>query len=215
MAASAAVAESADYGLRRLRGLYGGAGWALHALVFEFEDGLRTGIIQDNDCSAMPLTDVNIEQRGGIYQGRGGSVIKEHDRIVRIEGHDLKEGCPSYLCWSLTFQLESGAAITFGAKHRPWKGAPFSFNVPPFQGVVGVEFGNGQAMGLITRHLALWSPRMHASFPPTFRAAAFAVITAAARAAVLPEDVVFAILSMLESHCFNGGDAAGDVRNGS
>lgn len=81
--------------------------------------------------------------------------------------------------------------------------------------MVGVEFGNGQAMGLITRHLALWSPRMHASFPPTFRAAAFAVITAAARAAVLPEDVVFAILSMLESHCFNGGDAAGDVRNGS
>ena len=86
--------------------------------------------------------------------------------------------------------------------------------VPPFQGVVGVEFGNGNAMGLITRHLALWSPRLHATFPPKFRTAAYTTIVAAARANVLPEGIIFAILSMLERHSFNDTSASAGEDSG-
>jgi hypothetical protein len=52
------------------------------------------------------------------------------DYIVGMHGDTLGNGVQSWFCYSLVLTFASGMTVKYEANHEPWRGEPFSFNVP-------------------------------------------------------------------------------------
>lgn len=100
-------------------------GWAVHGIIFEFENGRRSGVLLDNAGSSIALTNFAIRTRGPVWRN-----VEPGDYIVRISGHQLVSGAPAYLCHTLKLNFASGSTLSFAANHLPWKGDQFVMNVP-------------------------------------------------------------------------------------
>jgi hypothetical protein len=101
-------------------------GWAVHGVVFEFDDASRSGILLSNYGHVMvPLEDHILLSRPSC---RWESVVKPGDYIVCVSGYQLA-GTPDYLCHTLSLQFASGQTMSFASSHLPWKGEEFSYVV--------------------------------------------------------------------------------------
>lgn len=127
---------------KKLARIGGSCGWALDALIFEYEDGTRGGTSLDVHSVSLPLTDPTPSPQNW-------RTIDAGDRVEKVSGHNCKER--AYLGYDITFHLQSGETIFFGANHIDWKGTPFEFDVPPGQSLVDVNFDiKGNCSGLAT-----------------------------------------------------------------
>ena len=121
-----------------------GWGWAIHAVVFEFGDGRRSGRLLANNDVPMDLTDTNLKQRGG----ENWKVIDNDDTIINVSGHSLTGN--SYLCYDLNFITAKGKTISFTAEQAKWKGKPFTFKIEDHQILSGIHFAGGSCIGITT-----------------------------------------------------------------
>lgn len=47
-----------------------------------------------------------------------------------MHGDTLRDNVQSWFCYSLVLTFASGKTVHYEANHEPWRGSPFSFNVP-------------------------------------------------------------------------------------
>jgi hypothetical protein len=79
-------------------------GWAVHGVVFEFDDGSRSGIVLSHYNEVMtPLDDQVVMSRAGTWV----SVVEPGDYIVGVSGYQLAD-TPDYLCHTLNLHFASG-----------------------------------------------------------------------------------------------------------
>jgi hypothetical protein len=99
----------------------------VHGVIFEFEDGSRSGVLMENNTEIVPLLDdQTIMSRGSKWI----SVVKPGDYIVGVSGYQLIRSATRYLCHTLNLQFASGQSMSFASRHRPWQGDEFSYTMP-------------------------------------------------------------------------------------
>lgn len=136
-------------------------GWAVHGIVFEFCDNTRVGCILDGFAEKrLDLSDENIEKRLGIpWQN-----VEYGDYIVGIHGNKLHNETLLWFCHTVILEFASGKTIRFEARHEPWRGEPFAWQVPQPCLVYRLTFRHEQAQdmrGLITTiHLPMSAANM-------------------------------------------------------
>ena len=102
-------------------------GWAVHGIVFEFVDNTRMGCILDGFAETrMPLTDDSMRKRLGVHW----QDVEYGDYIVGIHGNRLHNTNLLWLCHTVVLEFRSGKCIRFESRHEPWRGEPFSYQVP-------------------------------------------------------------------------------------
>jgi len=112
-------------------------GWAVHGIIFQFENGRRSGILLNNDGSNTALGDDNIDSRNPHWMD-----VEPGDYIVKISGKQLVTTSAPYLCHALKLKLASGRTLAFASNYLPWQGEPFVMNVPPNYLVNSLVFYN-------------------------------------------------------------------------
>lgn len=131
----------------QLRRVTAGIGWAVHALIFEFDDGRRTGRILSNSGMEMSLTDESIRHREA---DRNWIDVERGDYVVRVRGRNLSTR--EYLCHEVTLDFASGQSVTFKSRYNPWRGndnETFSYDVPHHEALLRDPiFEAGRCTGL-------------------------------------------------------------------
>ena len=120
----------------------GAAGGAVHGLCFEGADGARAGCFLENSLEPLDLSDDDgLARRGGRWER-----IAPSERIVAIEGRASKMG---FLCARVALRLSSGREIVFSGcvdDDQPL----FDARAPDGEAITGLEFDDGQLVGVCT-----------------------------------------------------------------
>lgn len=111
---------------RKLVSVCACVGWAVHGVVFVFDNGQRGGVLLSNSAYTMPLDDMSIMSRSECHWAH---VTTRGDFIVRVSGNQLANSGVRFLCHRLDLEFASGQTMSFASKYIPWKGERFSYLV--------------------------------------------------------------------------------------
>ncbi|KAL7572826.1 hypothetical protein ACA910_014680 [Epithemia clementina (nom. ined.)] len=117
-------------------------GSAIHGVVFEYNNGDRSGVLLSHCGDSMGLDDNSLNSRAVQWFTIGqedGEREPRGDYMVRISGHDISSSeevqedseDSEYCCHSLSLEFSSGQIISSVGDNPTWQGRAFSHSFQP------------------------------------------------------------------------------------